>query len=128
VSLQITILKVLAGQPKERASTEYLSRYVSVLMASGADWADRTKRWAARAPKLDIIKDSFVVRDHLGWRITEDGRRFLASLDAPVAATPEVLEAATPEVLERDAASAPVGETTQVRHLRLVVDNGKQAA
>jgi hypothetical protein len=128
VSLQITILKVLAGQPEERASTEDLSRYVSVLMSSGADWADRTKRWAARAPKLDIIKDSFVVRDRRGWRITEHGRRFLASLDAAVATAPEVLEAAAPEVLETGTAPASFGETKQIRHLRLVVDNGKQAA
>jgi hypothetical protein len=44
----------------------------------------RTKRLAARAPKLDIFSDRLVVRDDTGWRITDKGRQFLAALEAPI--------------------------------------------
>ena len=84
MSFQITILKVLAGQTEGRASRTELTRYVSILISSGTDWTDRTKRLAARAPELDIFRDSFVVRDSNGWQITERGRQFLASLDEPL--------------------------------------------
>jgi hypothetical protein len=84
VSFQITILKVLAGHPDGRASIAELTRYVSVLMSSGPDWSDRMRRLAARAPKLDIFADAFVLRDDLGWSITHSGRQFLAALEAPI--------------------------------------------
>src|ERR1700686_5684436 len=84
MSFQITVLKVLAGHPEGRASIADLTRYVSILISSGTDWTNRTKRLAARAPKLDIFADSFVLRDDRGWRITESGRQFLASLEAPL--------------------------------------------
>ena len=83
MSFQITILKVLAGHPDGRASVTELTRYVSVLMSSGSDWTDRMRRFAARAPKLEIFADAFVLRDDLGWCITDGGRQFLASLEAP---------------------------------------------
>jgi hypothetical protein len=57
VSFQITVLKVLAGHPEGRASIADLTRYVSILISSGTDWTNRTKRLAARAPKLDIFAD-----------------------------------------------------------------------
>jgi hypothetical protein len=66
VSFQITILKVLAGHPDGRASVGELTRYVSVLMSSGSDWTDRMRRLAARAPKLEIFADAFVLRDDRG--------------------------------------------------------------
>jgi hypothetical protein len=50
MSFQITVLKVLAGHPEGRASIAELTRYVSILISSGTDWTDRTKRMAARAP------------------------------------------------------------------------------
>jgi hypothetical protein len=78
VSCQITILKVLAGHPEGRASRADLTRYVSILISSGTDWTNRTKRLAARAPKLDIFGDSFVVRDKNGCQITEGGRQFFS--------------------------------------------------
>lgn len=87
MSFQITILKVLAGHPEGRASRADLTRYVSILISSGADWSNRTKQLAARAPELDIFRDSFVVRDDNGWQITESGRQFLASLDASLSTT-----------------------------------------
>ena len=85
MSFQITVLKVLAGHPEGRASIADLTRYVSILISSGTDWTNRTKRLAARAPKLDIFADLLVLRDVNGWHITEGGRQFLASLEAPLA-------------------------------------------
>jgi hypothetical protein len=113
VSFQITVLKVLAGHPEGRASIADLTRYVSILISSGTDWTNRTKRLAARAPKLDIFADAFVLRDANGWHITEGGRQFLASLEAPL---PIVAEPVQGPEAERPAPST----------LRLVVNNQKQ--
>jgi hypothetical protein len=119
VSFQITILKVLAGHPDGRASVAELTRYVSILMSSGSDWTDRMRRLAARAPKLEIFADSFVVRDDRGWCITESGRQFLASLEAPIPAHAEEQEQPSrPRVMTVVSAPVQVQPT-----LRLVVDN-----
>jgi hypothetical protein len=88
VSFQITVLKVLAGRPEGRASLADLTRYVSILILSGVDWTNRTKRLAARAPKLDIFSNSLVLRDDRGWQTTESGRQFLASLEASLSVEP----------------------------------------
>jgi hypothetical protein len=118
VSFQITILKVLAGHPDGRASVAELTRFVSILMSSGSDWTDRMRRLAARAPKLEIFADSFVLRDDRGWCITDSGRQFLASLDAPIAARAEEQE--QPSGPRETVVAAPI----QVQPtLRLVVDN-----
>ena len=89
VSFQITILKVLAGHPGGRASLADLRRAVAILISSGSDWTNRTKRLAARAPGLDIFGQALVLRDESGWQITEAGRALLASVEkpAPVMAT-----------------------------------------
>jgi hypothetical protein len=117
VSFQITILKVLAGYPEGRARVADLTRDVSILMSSGSDWANRTKRWAARSPKLDIFGSAFVLRDDSGWQITDIGRQFLGSLEAPLPAhyqeqRCEVTASLVPTAL------APVQPV-----IRLVVDN-----
>ena len=118
MSFQITILKVLAGHPDGRASVTELTRYVSILMSSGSDWTDRMRRLAVRAPKLEIFANSFVLRDDRGWCITDSGRLFLASLEAPIPAHAEKQEQpAGPRVT---VVTAP----SQVQPiLRLVVDN-----
>ena len=116
VSFQITVLKVLAGHPEGRASIADLTSYVSILISSGADWTNRTKRLAARAPKLDIFADSLVLRDDRGFRIAEGGRQFLASIEAH-------LTILAPPV------QAPEADMTKQRRsptLRLVVNNDKQ--
>jgi hypothetical protein len=114
VSFQITVLKVLAGHPHGRAALADLTRYVSVLISSGPDWTDQTKRLAARAPKLDIFADSLVLRDDRGWQITENGRHFLASLEAPL-----------PIMSEPAVASKTMGDKKHKPrpNLRLVVNN-----
>jgi len=83
VSFQITILKVLAGHPEGRLSVAELSRCVSILISSGPEWTSRTNQLAAQAPALDIFSQLLVVRDSAGWLITEAGRAFLASIEAP---------------------------------------------
>jgi hypothetical protein len=119
VSFQITVLKVLAGHPEGRASLADLTRYVSILISSGTDWTNRTKRLAARAPKLDIFADSFVLRDDRGWQITESGRQFLASLEAPLSIGPEAAQASETATTKEAQSQAPPP-------LRLVVNNEKQ--
>jgi hypothetical protein len=98
VSFQITILKVLAGHPQGRASLADLTRYVAILTSSGADWSQRMKRLAARAPNLDIFTSGYVLRDNSGWQITDAGREFLKSIEAP-APEPVVEPAASPPVV-----------------------------
>ena len=116
MSFQITILKVLAGHPEGRASRADLTRYVSILISSGTDWTDRTKRLAARAPELDIFRDSLVVRDNNGWQITNRGRRFLASLDAPLSTDSEATQAIETVITKELPSRA-------IPLLRLVVNN-----
>jgi hypothetical protein len=116
VSFQITILKVLAGHPDGRASHADLTRYVSILISSGTDWSNRTKRLAVRAPKFDIFGDSFVVRDNNGWQITEGGRQFLASLDGPFSTASEPAQAIETVITKEPPPRA-------IPPLRLVVNN-----
>lgn len=87
MSFQITILKVLAGHPEGRASLADLRRAVAILISSGSDWTNRTKRLAARAPGLDIFSQALVQRDHTGWQITDAGRALLAGVEMPIPAT-----------------------------------------
>ena len=95
MSFQITVLKVLAGQPEGRAPLRDLTRAVAILISSGSDWTDRMKRLAARAPGLDIFSQSFVRRDDAGWEITDAGRAFLASIERPNTVTADVAPAPT---------------------------------
>ena len=85
MSFQITVLKVLAGHPQGRASLADLKHYVAVLTCSGADWSQRLKRLAARAPELDIFSSGYVLRELGEWQITAKGREFLISIEAPLA-------------------------------------------
>jgi hypothetical protein len=119
VSFQITVLKVLAGHPEGSASIADLTRYASILISSGPDWTNRTKRLAARAPKLDIFADSFVLRDDSGWHITEGGRQFLAALEAPLPIAAEPVQAPEADMTKQPRSSA-------LPKLRLVVNNEKQ--
>jgi hypothetical protein len=84
LSLQLTILKVLAGHEKGRASQYELRHAVSILLSSGSDWTNRMKRLALSVPDLDIFGREFVLRDDQGWWITDNGMRFLALLGAGV--------------------------------------------
>jgi hypothetical protein len=102
VSFQITILKVLAGQPEGRASHPEVTQSVAILLSSGADWSGRMKRLAARAPNLSIFSSGYVIRDAGGWQITDAGRTFLISIEAPA---PE--QAIEPAMLQATAVTGP---------------------
>ena len=86
MSFQITILKVLAGQTEGRATLPELTRQVSILVSSGPDWTERTKRLAALAPGLDIFRSRFAFIDRAHWQITDAGRAFLISLETAASA------------------------------------------
>ena len=51
-------------------------------MSSGADWSNRMKGLATRAPELSIFSSGYVIRDDSGWLITDAGRAFLTSIEA----------------------------------------------
>jgi hypothetical protein len=86
VSFQVTVLKVLAGHPGGCLSIDDLKRAVAILITSGPDWTERTKRLLARVPDLDIFSQSLVTRYDHGWQITEAGRTLLAAIENPTAA------------------------------------------
>jgi hypothetical protein len=54
MSFQVTVLKVLTGHPAGCLPVVDLKHAVAILMTSGPDWTDRTKRMLARVPHLDI--------------------------------------------------------------------------
>ena len=115
VTLQITVLKVLAGHPDGRASVADLTRYVAVLMSSGADWSLRAKKLAARTPELDIFTSGYVLRDSSGWSITDLGRTFLTSIETPISdAAMEIAH----EVLQPSAAAERPGNVIQIAEHR----------
>ena len=104
VSFQVTILKVLAGQPGGCLSLADLRNNVAILISSGPDWTDRTKRIAARTPGLDIFSQGMVLRSPAGWRITDAGRAFLAECEVPISS--DAQEYPVPEADESNAAPA----------------------
>jgi hypothetical protein len=106
VSFQITVLKVLAGSPGGRLPLAGLRHDVALLISSGRDWTDRTKRIAARAPDLDIFSQAFIVREPTGWQITGAGRDFLATIEKPASPVAPLIEAA-PAVADPPVAVPP---------------------
>ena len=101
MSLQITVLKVLASHPEGRASIADLNRYIAILTCSGEDWSQRMRRLAARAPELNIFSSGYVLREPSGWQITAKGREFLSSIEAPTA-DPALTPAALPTTVVSD--------------------------
>ena len=82
MSIQVTILKVLASHGSGRATLASLKRDIIILSASGPDWNARIKRLARRVPAIDIFGTGYVLRDDEGWQITSAGRDFLSMLEA----------------------------------------------
>ena len=74
MNFQVTVLKILVAYPDGFASIAELKRDMAILAASGRDWADRSRRLAARLPDLDIFVDGLVTRETGGWKISEKGR------------------------------------------------------
>lgn len=83
MNIQLSILKVLAGQPFGCSNISDLNRSLAVL--DGREWAARMQRLSGRAPTLDIFGSKLVVRDDAGrWQITGAGRAILTSLEGSV--------------------------------------------
>jgi len=92
VNFQVTVLKILAAYPDGFAVMEDLKRDMAILATSGSDWAERTRRLAARVPDLDIWSQGLVERRSGGWKITAKGRAVLEVMEARSAA-PEMAHA-----------------------------------
>lgn len=82
MNFQVTVLKILVAYPDGFAPMADLKRDMAILATSGRDWADRTKRLAARVPDLDIFSQRLVERENGGWKITAKGRLVLESMEA----------------------------------------------
>ncbi|WP_407123425.1 hypothetical protein [Bradyrhizobium sp. STM 3561] len=86
MNFQVTVLKILVAYPDGFAVMEDLKRDMAILATSGRDWADRTRRLAARVPDLDIWSQGLVERTSGGWKITSKGRAALEFMEAHPAA------------------------------------------
>jgi len=82
VNFQATVLKVLVSYPDGFAAMADLKRDMAILASSGRDWAERTKRLAARVPDLDIFSQDLIERMNGGWRVTDKGRSVLEIMEA----------------------------------------------
>ncbi|WP_247393175.1 cysteine desulfurase family protein [Bradyrhizobium sp. 35] len=70
MNFQVTVLKILVSYSDGFAVMEDLKRDMAILATSGREWADRTKRLAARVPDLDIFSHGLVERVSGGWQVT----------------------------------------------------------
>ena len=118
MNFQITVLKVLAGHPGGRASLDDLKRAMAILITSGPDWTNRTKRLGARASGLDIFTRAFVLRDEAGWQITHAGKAFLAALETPAQVAAPIDKAAEPALLLPRMPAAPVIQLKEIKRRR----------
>ncbi|MGY3478720.1 hypothetical protein [Bradyrhizobium ottawaense] len=120
MNFQVTVLKILVAYPDGFAVMEDLKRDMAILATSGRDWADRTRRLAARVPDLDIWSQGLVERTSGGWKITSKGRAALELMEARPAA-PEPSQAS---VVEETTAAMEVA--TDVPPLRQPADRAKR--
>jgi hypothetical protein len=120
VNFQVTVLKILVSYPDGFAVMDDLKRDMAILATSGRDWADRTKRLAARAPDLDIFSQGLVERISGGWKITAKGRAVLEFMEARPEASEPAQQAAA------DEAPKSVSETAPVPPLRQPADRAER--
>lgn len=107
MNFQVTVLKVLVSYPDGFAVMEDIKRDMAILATSGRDWAERTKRLAARLPDLDIFSQGLIDRLNGGWRITDKGRAVLEIMEA----RPALVQQAT-ELPDVRAVEEPTPATT----------------
>ena len=118
MNFQVTVLKILAAYPDGFAVMEDLKRDMAILATSGRDWADRTRRLAARVPDLNIWSQGLVERLSGGWKITAKGRAVLEVMEA----RPAALETAHAPAVESPNPSLP----ESVPPLRQPADRAKR--
>ncbi|MBR0827208.1 hypothetical protein JQ596_16885 [Bradyrhizobium manausense] len=82
MNFQVTVLKILVAYPDGFALMADLKRDMAILATSGRDWADRTKRLAARVPDFDIFAQGLIERKNGGWKITAKGHAVLEFMEA----------------------------------------------
>lgn len=119
MNFQVTVLKILVAYPDGFAVMEDLKRDMAILATSGRDWAERTKRLAARVPDLDIWSQGLVERLSGGWRLTSKGREVLELMEARP--TPAPVQAVAVDEITR-----PVVEQAPVPPLRQPADRAKR--
>jgi hypothetical protein len=115
VSFQITVLKVLAGSPRGCLPLADLRHDVAILVSSGRDWTELTKRIAVRAPDLNIFSQRLVLREPSGWVITVVGREFLASVERPAQPLAPLVEAVPTAADVPAKGAAPTAPSIEVR-------------
>ncbi|MCP3392187.1 hypothetical protein NLM27_25725 [Bradyrhizobium sp. CCGB12] len=81
MSFQLSILKILAGQPGGRARLELIKQHLAIFYTSGPEWPARMKRIASREPNLDIFGQKLIERQEGYWIITAQGRKILEMLE-----------------------------------------------
>ncbi|KQT10559.1 MAG: hypothetical protein ACOY3N_11165 [Bradyrhizobium sp.] len=119
MNFQVTVLKILVAYPDGFAVIADLKRDMAILATSGRDWADRTRRLAARVPGLDIWSQGLVERISGGWRLTSKGREVLEFMEARP--SPETIQVAA-----ANETTLPVAEQTPVPLLRQPSDRAKR--
>jgi hypothetical protein len=102
VNFQVTVLKILVSYPDGFALMADLKRDMAILATSGRDWAERTKRLAARVPDLDIFSQGLIERLNGGWRITAKGRVVLDLMEARKGVLELMIKELRPEPATRD--------------------------
>ena len=120
MNFQVTVLKILVSYPDGFTTMADLKRDMAILATSGRDWADRTKRLAARVPELDIFSQALIERLDGGWRITGKGRAVLALMEArpSEAEPPRTLEEPLAGTGPRLPPSVRLGRTNRLQRRR----------
>jgi hypothetical protein len=115
VSIQVTILKVLASHDSGRATTASLKRDIAILATSGPEWNTRMRRLSGRVGTIDILASGHVLWDDDGWQITAEGRDFLRALEA-VTQDNRLAQAGRPESDDVESAERPRAALIVVGH------------
>ncbi|MDA9399009.1 hypothetical protein [Bradyrhizobium sp. CCBAU 45389] len=118
MNFQVTVLKILVSYPDGFAVMADLKRDMAILATSRRDWAERTKRLAARVAVLDIFSQGLIERLKGGWRITEKGRAVLEMEAKPGEMRTESAAAAV-ELFDTASASPPLAARRSGRSQRL---------
>lgn len=87
VSFQLSILKILAGQPGGTATLDVIKQHLAVFYTSGPDWTARMKRLARHAHDVDLFGQKLVERSQGSWIITAEGHALLDRLEREANAT-----------------------------------------
>ncbi|RXH36707.1 hypothetical protein XH99_07015 [Bradyrhizobium nanningense] len=119
MSFQLSILKILAGQPHGRASIEVIKQHLAIYYSSGPEWPARMKRIASRASQLDIFSQRLIAREAGCWIISEEGRKYLETLE-------QLDRTVMRAEVERENAQEPTAEQPPPLTLQLGMNVGRK--